>query len=435
VDGGDLSWKSARLPKVRKEQQRKKAALQHESYALSGIDAMVPGEGDISLGWKWLKRQVERHELPMVAANLTCGGSAPFPATRVVERDGVRLGFVGVLGTGLIKESCQVSDPEAALKSALESMGEVDQVVVLAHGKPTLDRLLAKVKPGLGLVVSGHSKRSLPSPTLLPGGSIQLGAGSRGKKVGVATVQLVQGGQGFDVKSAVRDTESKLESAQRRSRTNKERIAKSKDERLKARAEARQVRLDQQVADLEAELEAQKQPSGELRHVVDHVLTPLGEDLEDHAATHALVEQAKESIDAIERALVKQPNKAIGGAFVGSNACAGCHAEQHAQWKATPHAYAWATLEKVKRTQDLDCWSCHATGAQHPRGPKHPSEAKGLENVGCESCHGPGAAHVAANGQAKMIRRPPEKICTGCHDGVKDEGKFEPASYFGRVVH
>ena len=103
VDGGDLGWKSHKVPKVRKEQQRLKAVLQNKSYALSGIDAMVPGEGDIALGWKWLKKQTERHELPMIAANLSCEGAALFPPSRVVERGGVRLGFVGVLGEGLIK--------------------------------------------------------------------------------------------------------------------------------------------------------------------------------------------------------------------------------------------------------------------------------------------------------------------------------------------
>ena len=58
-----------------------------------------------------------------------------------------------------------------------------------------------------------------------------------------------------------------------------------------------------------------------------------------------------------------------------------------------------------------------------------------MENVGCESCHGPGAAHIAAGGQAKMVKRPPQKVCTECHDGVKDEGRFEPESYFDRVEH
>jgi len=75
------------------------------------------------------------------------------------------------------------------------------------------------------------------------------------------------------------------------------------------------------------------------------------------------------------------------------------------------------------------------TGAEHPKGPKHPIQAAGLENVGCESCHGPGAAHVKTAGKVKPVRRPAEDVCTACHDGVKDEGRFEPVKYFKRVEH
>ncbi len=34
-----------------------------------------------------------------------------------------------------------------------------------------------------------------------------------------------------------------------------------------------------------------------------------------------------------------------------------------------------------------------------------------------------------------MIRTPPVSTCTGCHDGQKDEGRFEEAAYWARVVH
>jgi len=435
VDGGDLGWKSGKLVKARLDQQRRKAELQHRSLALSGIDAMVPGEGDLALGWSWLTRQVERHELPMLAANLSCGEQSPFPAGRVVERDGVRLGFIGVIGTGLVKGRCRTSDPAAAVQAAVAAMGEVDQLVLLAHGKPDLDKTLARAVPEADLVLSGHARRSMPTPNQLPGDAVQLGAGSRGKKVGLLTVTLVDGGEGYHLASAVGEIQARLDSAKKRQKLNQGRIAKAQNDRLRSRAETRQGRLDSRVAALEADLDAAQAPVKTVQHRLKNDYWPLGEDIEDHPETAALVTAAKVEMDTVERALAAKAGPVLGQSFIGSATCLGCHGEQHAQWKATPHAYAWATLERLKRTHDLDCWSCHVTGAQHPKGPRHPNQAKGLENVGCESCHGPGAAHVGAGGKAKMVRKPGLKVCIACHDGVKDEGRFEPESYFPRVVH
>jgi predicted CXXCH cytochrome family protein len=437
ADGGDLGWKSHTLPKAKREQQRLKAELQLKAYALSGLDAMVPGEGDLALGWRWLVRQVAQHEIPMIASNLSCGGEVLFPPSRVVQREGVSIGFVGVLGEGMAPKPCTLADPVSSVKAAVEAMGEVDQLVLLSHGKPQLDTDIASAVPEVGLVISGHGRKTYPAPKLLSEGAVQLGAGSRGKKLGVLTVGLVQGAVGYHIEAAEAEIQARLKRQQDRSERNLKRIAESGDERLKERALTRQERLTREIAKLEAELKAAQTPITSAEHRLTHDLHELSEDLADHPATQLLVTQTKAKIDAVERAVVPAAaHSELNRLFAGSQACQGCHSEQHAQWKSTKHAYAWPTLQAVQRSQDLECWSCHVTGAMHPRGPKHPSQVKGgLENVGCESCHGPGAAHVAAGGAAKMVRAPSASVCTQCHDGVKDEGRFELESYMGRVEH
>ena len=120
---------------------------------------------------------------------------------------------------------------------------------------------------------------------------------------------------------------------------------------------------------------------------------------------------------------------------MGSGACAGCHTEQYAQWQTTPHAHAWQTLVDQKRHMDLDCFTCHVTGAFDPEGPQHPNQVGQLKNVGCESCHGPGRDHVGAPGPGQMVVNPPESTCTQCHDGAQDGGRFDYATYLPKVVH
>ena len=199
VDAGDLAWKSGVLAESRQPQQRRKGELLAEAYVLSGIDAMVPGEGDMVLGMDWLEQTVDRHGLPMVAANLQCSGRSPFPPAVVVEREGVTLGFIGVIGVGLGPDDCTVTDPAQALPSTLDELGAVDVVVLLSHQDSQLDSDLVTGFESIDLVINGHSRQTYGTPRPLPGDAVHLGAGSRGKRLGLATLELIPGASGFQV--------------------------------------------------------------------------------------------------------------------------------------------------------------------------------------------------------------------------------------------
>jgi len=396
---------------------------------------MVPGDGDLALGVAWLTGQAAQHALPFVAANLTCDGVAPFAPSRTVSKGGVEIGFVGVIDPALVRGECVASDPAQAVQSALADFGDsVDLVVALAHQPASMDKALAESVAGIDLIVNGHGKRSNPVPTRLPGGALELGAGSRGKRIGVAEITLRPGARGFHLLSSADQVRDRLEEARQRADRNRERIGTATTDRLRQRAETRQGRLDTRVTALEAELATADAPPPRDQHGIKNRLRALGEEVADHPETLALVQAAKVDIDAL--AHVPRPSSTnVAMTYIGSAACVGCHPTQQTQWAGTGHASAWATLQNVGRSHDLDCWSCHVTGAGLPGGPTHPTQTAGLENVGCESCHGPGAAHVAAAGKAPMTRRPPQSTCVQCHDGVKDEGRFDAASYFTRVEH
>ncbi|NLX56841.1 MAG: cytochrome C554 [Planctomycetaceae bacterium] len=160
-----------------------------------------------------------------------------------------------------------------------------------------------------------------------------------------------------------------------------------------------------------------------------------------------------------------------GRKFVGSAACADCHAAVWEVWKEgvdnhpPKHALAYATLQKppkrsgIPRIHDPECISCHVVGWNPQKFFPYESGFVSLEatpeliGVGCENCHGPGSDHVdAENGvvdltesqiaqrrqQMVLELKDAEQKCLECHDldnspAFQEEGAF--ARYWEKVKH
>jgi hypothetical protein len=147
------------------------------------------------------------------------------------------------------------------------------------------------------------------------------------------------------------------------------------------------------------------------------------------------------------------------GKFVGSKACADCHANEYAVWDATPHKQATETLTHVKppRQFDAECISCHATGWNpqeffpYQTGYTSIKETPLLAGSGCENCHGPGAQHVAAEkGTDEALRKRLRQVikrtgtgatkesqresCMRCHD-LDNSPKFDFDKYWPKIQH
>lgn len=150
----------------------------------------------------------------------------------------------------------------------------------------------------------------------------------------------------------------------------------------------------------------------------------------DHFAANGLSdEDFRARLEALGNGTAPRPLLAFGeGKNVGSDACIECHAEEHAAWKASPHAAAMGTLD-AEAAGKAECVRCHAT--QKQSGPP-PTELDGFHlegSVGCESCHGPGDKHVAAKGGKDNIEGLGEDcpvcvieaVCTGCHTAEWDK--------------
>ena len=94
--------------------------------------------------------------------------------------------------------------------------------------------------------------------------------------------------------------------------------------------------------------------------------------------------------------------------YVGVEACTDCHDDARKVWDKTPHAHAYATLQKDFKEYNLDCVSCHVTGYDKPGGSTVTYNEK-LQNVQCEKCHGPGSLHAKAPEQEGPHRRQAER--------------------------
>jgi len=118
--------------------------------------------------------------------------------------------------------------------------------------------------------------------------------------------------------------------------------------------------------------------------------------------------------------------------YVGSEACAGCHAESFEVWRGSRHARAWDSLKEVGKTFDPECISCHVVGFGKEGGFHSEQDSPHLAGVGCEACHGPGKAHVGEGGgkMAPFTLRD----CVVCHTNERSAA-FELDSYWKEIEH
>lgn len=169
---------------------------------------------------------------------------------------------------------------------------------------------------------------------------------------------------------------------------------------------------------------------GERLPLVSHAVNAQFTDL-DVEARRALLDQR----DRRERQLFERAE------FVGSQACAECHASEHEIWAGSPHSAAFETLRTKDRHADADCQRCHTTGFGETGG----FPADGMNGVGCESCHGPGGNHVGENAERRgTILALTDKcdscvimqICGSCHDEANDPGfEFELLDKIDAIRH
>ncbi len=124
--------------------------------------------------------------------------------------------------------------------------------------------------------------------------------------------------------------------------------------------------------------------------------------------------------------------------YLGSKACAECHAEQYANFsKYAKKAHSSNSVKimasKLTAEEIKGCYTCHATGYGQPGGFVSPEKTPHLADAGCEVCHGPGGEHADAGGDPSQIKRKMTmKDCETCHSPERVKNfNFKPLLYGG----
>lgn len=168
-----------------------------EMMTLMRYDAMSVGNHEFDYGWQAYERGITRVAFPTVCCNIRYKGSGirfcrPYT---ILERNGARLGVIGVMGLRAARNTImpskvaelEFSDPvEEATRCVKELRDTVDVIVMLAHqglpgpmqtdaeNDPEVQRPLdedlefcARV-PGIGVYIAAHSHHGLDRPIVHP---------------------------------------------------------------------------------------------------------------------------------------------------------------------------------------------------------------------------------------------------------------------------
>jgi hypothetical protein len=313
-----------------------------------------------------------------------------FPPWLVVDKDGVRFGFVGLLSPGTVVRQGPSSPPEAQREKTVEavtwSIGDpaetaakvlpeaaekCDVLVLLAHMDLADAKSLLEAHPEVDLALVGHGQA--PAASGNPeraGNALILEARSRGQTVGEMHLTVDADGN---------------------------------------------VVVDRNRV-----------------HFLDA-------DYVDDGETLAMVEEFEESNRRKQKVLYAQEQLQATGAataagdYLGVATCQSCHLDAFHVYMKTAHAHAYQTLASQFVHRDTNCIGCHVTGYEEEGGYggiRLRNASIDLVDVQCEACHGPASQHRRDG----SYRAAAIASCVRCHT-PHDDPDFDFARDWEKIKH
>ena len=440
IQTGNFASKKSRLQGEELQQSRLKTELQIDVLQKWGLTAIGLGSRDLTLGVEWWGNYLQRHqEVPLVSTNLQCPEILTPPKYIVDQNSGV--GILSVFPEKFSIENCKTMPVLNSMADAIEEaerernkegLQKIQRWIVMGELTTTDQLQIGQNLTQVDLYFDAKNLSPKEDVSTNVSDWAVFSSGTRGKHVGVVYWS-------FEDNSNLRISGQRerylvdLEHNKKTLATAQETLKKIQGEEPKdqikiSRAKNRLSFYENRIKELNTKLSKKDEGLGD---VLSFKLMALSREISDHKEVQNMVEETKGDI-----ALLKSENPpTYEGAYVGSSKCQSCHSKQYESWQQTPHAHAYQTLKNVNRNLDYDCYTCHVTGAFDKEGPAHPKQFEGvLENVGCESCHGAGQEHVSTGKNIK-IPAPSKEGCLDCHDGIRDEGRFEFNRYMELVRH
>lgn len=397
LDAGEMLVKGAKLARAPDEALRAQTVLTLATKV--GLDAWAPSATDLQVreaGDGWGRA---------LAVNVD-----GLDGARVIERDGVRIGVIGVSG-GAPGRAPEPGDVAARVDAAVRG-ATVDGWVVLSNAGTAVNRAAAAV-PGVGMVLTTRGA-DLDPPTRTPGAPI-IEAPDRGRFVSVVRwvigttpgpASLVEDGPSMRGWDAWDDALERLPL------------------QPPAALAAEQERVSRYWAAVE--------PEALGRNLVLVRDRPLGTDLDVDAANDDVASTVRSFQRAAVGAAKTRTDAPSATRYVSASRCQGCHNTYFTSWAFSDHAKAWQSLVTRQAEQDPECVGCHSTAWGEPGG--NASLTKSAMNtwhaVQCESCHGPGSAHADdPHGNRTAPIQP--STCLACHDQANSP-QFDYDAYMKR---
>jgi 2',3'-cyclic-nucleotide 2'-phosphodiesterase (5'-nucleotidase family) len=363
-------------------------------------DAIAVGEMDLNYGLEKLVQDAERFDLNLTCANVISKGlMAPsatpsadlqedlgivFPPYLVVERNGVRFGFVALLApetksrnvgaegevesmTYIIKDPWEMA--EIVLPEARENC---DFLILLAH----MDQFDLEMRlpdfPEVDLVVRGHNAQNWQSIEPIMVGTVPVYlATAQGQNIGNLRFAL-------DADMNLADTNCKV------------------------------YFLSAEVPD-------------------DTVVARMLDQYEEENKKQQKILFAKEQLKA------SSASGETGDVYLGVGSCMSCHPDAFEVYKNTRHARAYRTLSAQFVHRDDNCVGCHVTGYGDTGGfggIRRLGAPVDLIDVQCEACHGPGIDHNR-DGSYRSVA---VESCARCHTKEQDPD-FDYEEAWDKIAH